>query len=369
MKNKTRVGVLFGGKSAEHEVSLQSAKNIIEAIDRQKFEVVLIGIDKTGKWFVYEEGYYLVNPSDPKLIHLAQSQKQVTLVSTGGKGVLVNLRNRSEVIELDVMFPVLHGPYGEDGSVQGLLKLGDVPFVGAGVLGSAVGMDKVVMKALLQQAAIPTPRFLSFRSHERSRISYSRIQNELGLPLFVKPANLGSSVGITKVTVEDDLPQALALAFQFDHKVLVEEFVKGREIECSVLGNEDPIASICGEIVPASRHGFYSYDAKYIDEKGAQLIVPAELSAQAQRKAQDTAVAAYEALCCEGMGRVDMFLTHSDEVLVMEINTIPGFTRVSMYPRLWQASGVSYSELITRLIDLALERQGADQNLRTSNWE
>jgi D-alanine-D-alanine ligase len=263
---------------------------------------------------------------------------------------------------IDVVFPVLHGPFGEDGTVQGLLKLANLPFVGAGVLGSAVGMDKDVMKRLLRDAEIPVGKFLVFQRGDT--LSYGKIKKQLGLPLFVKPANLGSSVGISKVSKKREFRAAIDEAFRYDNKVIIEEYIDGREIECSVLGNDEPAASLPGEIVV--RHDFYSYDAKYIDDQGARLEIPAKLSRSVIRKIRKIAVRAYKALCCEGMARVDFFVQANGRVLVNEINTIPGFTKISMYPKMWEASGLSYPRLIDRLIRLALERARCERRLRTS---
>ena len=270
----------------------------------------------------------------------------------------------SSLGRIDVVFPVLHGAFGEDGTVQGLLKLADLPFVGAGVLGSAVGMDKDVAKRLLRDAGIAIARFLVFQVWQREEIHYADIVSQLGLPLFIKPANAGSSVGVAKVTDEGQFAAAIDDAFRFDRKILIEEAIVGREVECAVLGNDRPEASAIGEIIPA--HDFYSYAAKYIDENGAVLAIPAQLSEEAVRKVQKTAILAYQTLCCEGMARVDFFLKSDNTVVVNEINTIPGFTAISMYPKLWEISGLSYPALIDRLIRLALERHEAEHRLSTN---
>ncbi|MFQ6115057.1 MAG: D-alanine--D-alanine ligase family protein, partial [bacterium] len=276
MTKKIRVGILFGGKSAEHEVSLQSAKNIVDAIDKNKYDVVLIGIDKQGRWYLNEASRFLLHADNPKLIKLNKANENVALVpGERGQRQLVSLTDHRAVGPVDVIFPILHGPFGEDGTVQGLLKLADVPFVGASVLGSAIGMDKDVMKRLLREADIPTARFLVVHRSSMDELDFENVKNQLGLPLFVKPANLGSSVGIHKVHDQKQLEQAIHDAFQYDTKILLEEAVEGREIECSVLGNENPIASVPGEIIP--QHEFYSYEAKYIDEHGATLEIPARL--------------------------------------------------------------------------------------------
>ncbi len=371
MNRKIRVGILFGGKSAEHEVSLQSAQNVLDAIDREKYEPVMIGIDKQGKWHLDDGSMKLLNPHDPKLITLQGSGHGLALVpgETETSRQMVSLAGSlpagAETIgAVDVVFPILHGPFGEDGTVQGMLRMANIPFVGAGVLGSAVGMDKDVMKRLLRDAGLPIANFIALTRATAKKITIEEIAWLLGFPVFVKPANLGSSVGIHKVMNAGELQAALDDAFRFDNKVLVEEFIEGREIECAVLGNEEPIASVPGEIIP--QHEWYSYEAKYIDEKGALLKIPADLSEHLTLKLRTYAVDAFRELCCEGMARVDFFLRDEEEIFVNEINTIPGFTRISMYPKLWEASGISYTELIDRLIQLALQRHERDSALRTS---
>lgn len=365
MKRKLRVAVLFGGRSAEHEVSLQSAKSIIEAIDRSKYEVVLIGIDKSGGWHLNEASSFLLHADNPKLIALNKGNESVTLApSAGGGHTFVALSGKDTGRAVDVVFPVLHGPYGEDGSVQGLLKVANVPFVGSGVLGAAVSMDKDVMKRLLHQAGIPSARFLAVPRTSRRRLSYAEATATLGSPVFVKPANLGSSVGIAKVRNETEFTAAVEAAFRYDTKILIEQFIAGREVECSVLGNEEPIASLPGEVKP--RHEFYSYEAKYIDEHGADLVIPAELPAHVVKRVQELALQSFRVLCCEGMARVDFFVTPEHEVYVNELNSIPGFTKISMYPKMWEASGIPYRELIDRLIELAIERFEREGRLETS---
>jgi len=362
MKKRLRVAILFGGKSAEHEISLLSAKNIVEAIDRKKYEVVLIGIDKKGKWYFSDDPRLLQQGDRPKPIRFDRERNALALIPGNKAKQWLRLSTRRADKPVDVVFPVLHGTFGEDGTVQGLLKMADIPFVGAGVLGSAVGMDKDVMKRLLRDAGIPIARFLPARRLER--IDFATAERELGLPLFVKPANCGSSVGIHKVSNGSQFAAAVEDAFRYDEKILLEEYIEGREIECSVLGNDEPIASVPGEII--TRHEFYSYEAKYLDEKGAALEVPAELPAGLVEEIQRLAVKTFKTLCCEGMARVDFFLRGQSEIIVNEINTIPGFTKISMYPKMWEASGISYAELIDRLIQLALERFHKEKNLRTS---
>lgn len=362
MAKKIRVGILFGGKSAEHEVSLQSAKNVADAIDKDKYEVSLIGIDKTGRWLLPNQSQFLLNAGDPKLIKLNKENEQnVALVPQSG-GELTNLSDESSRATVDVVFPILHGPFGEDGTVQGLLKLAGVPFVGASVLGSAVGMDKDVMKRLLRDANIPIGKFLVFQQDDP--LDFDKVSDELGLPFFVKPANLGSSVGVSKVRNQEEFDKAIDTAFQYDTKILIEEFIDGREVECAVLGNQNPIASGVGEIIPS--HEFYSYEAKYIDEHGAALEVPAKIPDEIEKQIRALAIKTFKALSSEGLGRVDCFLKKDGSLIVNEINTMPGFTKISMYPRLWEASGISYTELINRLIELAIERFEREQKLKNS---
>jgi len=274
MKNKIRVGLLFGGRSAEHEISLLSARNVYEAIDKEKFEVVLIGIDKEGTWCLQNEAVLLLESDTGALPALEKAQEPVTLTPYRGRENLVPLAGSSGRDSIDVIFPILHGPLGEDGTVQGLLTLADLPFVGPGVLGSAVAMDKDVMNRLLREAGVPIGGFHAYTAPEKESLSFDEVVKQLGAPLFVKPANLGSSVGVSKVHNEEEFRRAVDEAFQFDNKILIEEFVDGRELECAVLGNEAPKASAVGEIVSAAKHGFYSYDAKYVDDAGADVIIP-----------------------------------------------------------------------------------------------
>jgi len=339
---RIRVGVLFGGRSGEHEVSVRSAASVVQAIDKSKYQAVPIGITKAGRWL---------------------SSSQSVKLLPGAEGLGGTDQNRSLMIRpapgsveaVDVVFPVLHGTFGEDGTVQGLLELAGVPYVGAGVLGSAASMDKDVMKRLFRERGLPTPGHAAvLRSQIGDRRLRARLARRFGFPLFVKPANLGSSVGITKVHAGPELGPALELAAGFDRKILVEEAIDGREIECSVLGNDRPEASVPGEIIPCRE--FYDYEAKYIDDR-SELIIPARLTRAQTRRVQRLAVEAFLACECCGMARVDFFLERgSGRLLLNEINTIPGFTSISMYPKLWEASGVGYAELIDRLIQLALER-------------
>lgn len=363
MKSKLRVALLFGGKSAEHEISLISARNIVAAMDKRKYRILAIGIDKQGRWF-HDQGARLLRDSSQNEVRLPDARRLTAVIPGGSGSPMVELAGGRRLGAVDVVFPVLHGPFGEDGTVQGLLKLANVPFVGAGVLGSAVGMDKDVMKRLLRDAAIPIGRFRTYERGAANRIRFAEINKVLGLPVFVKPANLGSSVGISKAGSRQELDRAVRKALRFDSKILVEQFIDGREVECSVLGDENPIASKPGEIITG--HEFYSYDAKYLDDQGARLVIPAKFPPPMVKRIQQIAVATFKALCCQGMARVDFFVQRDGSVLVNEINTIPGFTQISMYPKMWEASGISYPRLIDRLIELALRRFRREQSLRTS---
>ena len=348
-KKRLRIGVLFGGRSGEHEVSLASAASVIRGLDPEKYEAVPIGISKDGRW--------LVGLGAQKMLpEVLRSGQRVVLPADPNAAALVPLgETHAGALRVDVIFPVLHGTFGEDGTVQGLLELAGLPYVGAGVLASAVGMDKDVQKRLYQQAGLPVAECLCIlrADWEKSRAKVQHaVEQRFRYPLFVKPATLGSSVGMTKVHDREGLPAALDLAAEFAQKILVERTIRGREIEVSVLGNEDPKASVPGEIVP--HREFYDYTAKYLEE-GTRLIIPARLTRAQVRRFQDYAVRAFRAIECTGMARVDFFLEHrTGRTYLNEINTIPGFTSISMYPKLWEATGLSFRELVDRLIELAL---------------
>jgi D-alanine-D-alanine ligase len=361
---KKRVGILFGGKSVEHEVSLQSARNVYEAVDRAKFDVVLIGIDKAGQWHVCEAAWLGAAASPSAELAAGTAGEALALVPGETERALVGADSHRGLPQLDVVFPVLHGTYGEDGTVQGLLKLANVPFVGAGVLGSAVGMDKDVAKRLLRDAGIPVARSVTLTERTAAAATFEALAAKFGAPFFVKPANSGSSVGVNKVRDAAGWAAARTDALRYDRKLLVEEFIQGREIEVAVLGNDDPQASVPGEIVP--QHDFYSYEAKYLDENGARLRIPAGLTPAISERVRQLAVAAFQVLECAGMARVDFFVCADGRAYVSEINTIPGFTKISMYPKLWEASGVPYPRLIERLLDLAIERHRREQRIETS---
>ncbi|EIT83800.1 D-alanyl-alanine synthetase A [Fictibacillus macauensis ZFHKF-1] len=351
---KRRVGLIFGGKSAEHEVSLQSAKNVLEAIDHTKYEVVLIGIDKGGHWHINDAADFLLHENDPKHIALKKTAEGIQLLPGEQKYQLQSTNTANLLDQLHVVFPLVHGTLGEDGSMQGMLRMANLPFVGSSVLGSAVCMDKDIAKRLLRDAGLAVANWRTYTRATRHTISFQTLKEELGLPFFIKPANQGSSVGVSKVESEQTFAAAIDEAFRYDHKVLIEEAVVGREIECAVLGNEQPKASILGEII--ANGSFYSYDAKYIDETGATLQIPADLSEEVTAQAQIAAIAAFTALNCEGFARVDFFLTPQHKLIINEVNTIPGFTKISMYPKLWEHSGLAYSDLIDSLLQLAIER-------------
>jgi D-alanine-D-alanine ligase len=355
---RLKVGVLFGGVSAEHDISILSARSVLAALDTDLFEPIPIGISRAGEWRLQSVERLLNAKGEPHGVKLDGSGTEITVLSQLCRGPRAVAATANPLAALDVIFPVLHGPMGEDGSMQGLLELAGIPYVGAGVLGSAVGMDKDVMKRLLRDAGVPIPRFQCVRHHDYRRDPLRTLAQvgSLGLPLFVKPANLGSSVGVSRVTTRAQLSAAMELAFSYDLKVLVEEAIVGREIECAVLGDDEPVASIAGEITVRHRDGFYSYDAKYLDGDATELLIPAPIPAETTREVQRLSLATFRALECSGLARVDFFLRPNGTLLVNEINTLPGFTAVSMYPKLWSASGVSPRELTTRLVDLALER-------------
>ncbi len=363
MQRKLRVGVIFGGKSAEHEISLLSAKSVIVALDPGNYEIVSIGIDHKGQWRVMDDPLILLNEEDPRSINLETKGRLIAVVPGASDKQMVVVSSGEQLDHIDVFFPVLHGPMGEDGAAQGLLKTVDAPFVGAGVLGSAVGMDKAIMKSLLRDAAIPTPKFVVLQNGA-DKAELKSAAETLGYPCFVKPANLGSSVGINKAQNEQELESAVKEALTYDRKVIIEEFIQGREIECSVLGDEDAAASLPGEIL--THHDFYSYEAKYLDEDGAGLAIPADLPQEIMHEIQKLAVETFKVLNCHGMARVDFFLRGGSEILVNEINTIPGFTKISMFPKLWEISGLPLPKLVENLIELAIDRFKKEKSLKST---
>ncbi len=361
MTTRLRVGLLFGGRSAEHDVSVLSAGNVFRALDPAEFDVIPIAITKDGTWLLCT----LEGGGFPAAV--PASGDQVVLLP-GGKGRMLVIAEKDDQeaprrAAIDVLFPVLHGPFGEDGTIQGTAELAGVPYVGSDVLGSAVAMDKDVAKRLMQEAGLPVAAFLAFTAAEPP--AFDAVVAKLGRPVFVKPARLGSSVGVAKAASEAEFAAALKEAFRHDEKILVEEFVPGREIECGVLENEDGsiLVSVPGEIVPTNRHSFYTYEAKYLDDQGAELKVPADLPAETAARVRELSLRTFRALGCGGLARVDFFLCADGRILVNEINTLPGFTSVSMYPRVLAASGVPYPELTRRLIRHALARAARMQRM------
>ena len=360
---KVKVAIFFGGRSAEHEISLLSAVNVIKAMNKSKYEIVPIGIDEDGNFLAYDvTKNFILNSDEPKKICLARGGKPVTF-GFGRSRELIGIKNKKLKIKIDAAFPVLHGTYGEDGTIQGLLKIVDVPFVGAGVLSSAVCMDKDVAKRLLLIAGLPVAEFLTFDVSNKEEINFEKISKKLGLPFFIKPANAGSSVGVSKIKNKQSLARLVRKAFQYDNKVLFERTIIGKEIECSVFGNEQAVASLPGRVLP--KREFYSYEAKYLDDDGAVFEIPAKLPLSVVKMIRQTAIKAYQALGCEGMARVDGFLTKENKFVINELNTIPGFTAISMYPKLWAVSGVKYSKLIDKLIQLAIQRWRRDNKIKT----
>ena len=358
---RLRIGVLFGGRSGEHEVSLQSARAVMAALEEAGHDVVPIGVTRQGRWLVAGDPLQALSSGD------AGGERSVTMLPEPGRTGLVPLADREDDLEplagpppigsLDVLFPVLHGTFGEDGTVQGLFELAAVPYAGAGVLGSALGMDKVVQKTLWRGMGLPVVDFVSLKRRDLETDLggvISRIEVAIGYPCFTKPANLGSSVGVSKARNRAELEAGLQVAARYDAKILVERGVDARELECGVLGNDEPIASVVGEILPGA--DFYDYRAKYLDT-GSQALIPADISPDLADEVRRMAVAAFKAVDAAGLARVDFFLERgTDRLYVNEINTMPGFTEISMYPKLWQASGLSFSELVTRVAELGIER-------------
>lgn len=361
------VGVLFGGRSGEHDVSLCSAASVVSALDPAKYRVVAIGIDRDGKWYVQENPEIVEDPDFGRIMRMEKKGAwYVNHYDEGNRLVLRNTHDGARV-SVDVVFPAVHGTYCEDGTLQGLLDLAMVPYVGADTVGSSIGIDKDVAKRLLRDGGIPVVpwKTLVIDAWRRDRAALlDGIRGDLPLPLFIKPARTGSSVGVIKVRDYGELPGAIDEAFRYDTKILVEKGIDAREIECAVIGNADPEASVLGEVVP--RHEFYSYESKYIDPDGAELLIPAPIDGGAADEIRGAAVRGYRLLCCSGMARVDFFLDRQcGKFYLNEVNTLPGFTGISMYPRLWEHSGLPYPALIDRLIDLAFERHRARAEVRT----
>jgi len=357
---KKHVLLFCGGQSSEHEVSLRSAANVCKALDPEKFDVSVIGIDHQGNWHQLDNQVLLDHSGMQSVESKPCAHTELSIKMGDQKNLLRSEQKALLTNAVDVVFPVLHGPNGEDGTIQGLLRLANLACVGSGVLGSSVCMDKDVAKRLLRDAGLPIPHFITLRDNQAA--DFDAVAEELGLPFFVKPCNMGSSVGVSKVNTRADFLPALEKAFLHDRKIIIEQAMIGQEVECAVLGNEDPKASILGEIIPLTE--FYSYEAKYLDDDGAILQVPARLSDAVAKKVQEYAIAAFKVLECADLARVDFFVLNDEQIFINEVNTLPGFTSISMYPRLWQESGVSYPALIEQLIEFALVRHRKMQTLK-----
>jgi D-alanine-D-alanine ligase len=372
-RKKLRIGLIFGGRSGEHEVSLASATSVMANLDREKYEVVPIGITKEGGWLLGTEPARLM-AAEQHINHTENTETEtttaVTLTGDPRMRRLIPLESGAQLQDngvLDVIFPVLHGTYGEDGTLQGLLDMADVPYVGCGVLGSALGMDKEKMKMVFQAVGLPSVDYLVYRRNEWERSPTTimdAIEQRLGYPCFVKPVNLGSSVGINKAHDRAELEYAINVAAEYDRKIIIDRGINCRELECAVLGNDEPLASVVGEVIASNE--FYDYHAKYIDNK-SQVIIPADIPQATAEEVRRQAVTAFLALDLSGLARVDFFLEkESGQVYINEVNTMPGFTQISMYPKLWEASGLTYAQLLDRLVELAIERHQDKQRNRTS---
>lgn len=354
MENKTTVAILCGGRSPEHRISLLSASSVIQHIDRKQYDVIVIAISKSGIWHLHGDQLEVDFAGDANRIALKNEGKPQVLFSQNyGRHTFIDVHNQIEVAKVDVLFPILHGEYGEDGAIQGLAKMAGIPCVGCGILGSSVCMDKDTTKRLLRDSDIKVADFITVRNSQNSTPSYEEIRRKLGDILFIKPANLGSSVGVSCARNEEQYDAALTEAFKYDNKVIIEEQIIGREIECAVIGNEHIEASPIGEIVPKS--GIYTFESKYVDDDGAALMIPADLPSDISKRARNIAIETYRCLDCKGMARVDMFYTQDGDLVLNEVNTIPGFTSISMYPKLWMEAGLTYPELIGKLIALSQE--------------
>ena len=372
-QKKLRIGLIFGGRSGEHEVSLASATSVMANLDREKYEVVPIGITKEGGWLLGTEPARLM-AAEQHINHTENTETEtttaVTLTGDPRMRRLIPLESGEQLQNngaLDVIFPVLHGTYGEDGTLQGLLDMADVPYVGCGVLGSALGMDKEKMKMVFQAVGLPSVDYLVYRRNEWERSPTTimdAIEQRLGYPCFVKPVNLGSSVGINKAHDRAELEHAINVAAEYDRKIIIDRGINCRELECAVLGNDEPLASVVGEVIASNE--FYDYHAKYLDNK-SQVIIPADIPQATAEEVRRQAVTAFLALDLSGLARVDFFLEkESGQVYINEVNTMPGFTQISMYPKLWEASGLTYAQLLDRLVELAIERHQDKQRNRTS---
>ena len=353
MTKKRTVAILFGGRSVEHEISIRSAANVAANINRELYHIILIGIDKQGIWYLKDNVEENINSGQKLGLKLDATSPSIIILNSG------------EEIQVDVAFPVLHGTDGEDGSIQGLFKTLDVPVVGSGVLGSAVSMDKIISKKILLECGVPVADYLEYHKSQMENIGFEQIREKLGIPFMIKSASLGSSVGVSMVKSASEFSSALAESLKYDEKVIIERYVKGRELECAVIGNINAKASYPGEIVLIKDYDFYTYTAKYLDEDAIRIQLPAEIDEESTRKIREISIQAYKALRCEDFARVDLFLTDNGEILINEINTIPGFTSASMFPMMWQHMGLTYEELITELINMCLKRYNDAKNLET----
>lgn len=354
MSQRLNIAILYGGKSVEHEVSIRSAKNVVANIDSTLYKVILLGIDKKGTW-------YLNNTINDKL----DAGHTVSLKLNALAPHLITNHNNEEV-KIDVVFPILHGTDGEDGGVQGLFKAMNLPVVGSCVLGSAISMDKIISKQVLKECGIPVAGYIEFHRSQKGQISFDNVVKQVGLPLMIKSSALGSSVGISMVSGEEEFSAALEDSFQYGEKILIESFVKGRELECAVMGNDHPKASMPGEIIMVKDYDFYTYEAKYLDEEAIQIKIPADVDHDILDEIRKLSIDAYNALRCDDYARVDLFLTENNEIIINEINTIPGFTNASMFPMMWKQMGLTFKELISEIIVLCLDRFNATKNLETS---
>ncbi|QXM06780.1 D-alanine--D-alanine ligase [Crassaminicella indica] len=353
MADKINVAVVFGGRSGEHEVSLMSATSVMKAIDKDKYNIIPIGITKEGQWIIYNGSIEKIETGEWEEIAKRECKENSSVAIIPLNEAVKKLSGM-----VDVVFPVLHGPFGEDGTIQGLLEMADIPYVGAGVLASSIGMDKVYTKKIFEHEGLPVGKYMLIMRNQFNKAlqkTIAAIEKEFEYPIFLKPANLGSSVGITKAHNREELIKGIELASEHDRKILVEEFINGREIECAVLGNDDPKASVVGEILPS--HEFYDYKAKYFDDGKSKIVIPANIPQEKAAEIREMAVKAYKAIDCSGLARVDFFLEKDTmKVYINEVNTMPGFTKYSMYPLLWEQTGIAYGRLIDRLITFALER-------------
>lgn len=353
MNKKLTVAILYGGKSVEHEISIRSAKNVVSHIDNNLFSLVLLGISKKGSWYLVKSIEEEITLGTPVSIKLDASNPYIIENHSGS------------TIKIDVVFPILHGTDGEDGSIQGLFTSLNLPVVGSGVLGSAISMDKIISKKILIECGVPVATYLEFDKANKDTINYEEIIAKIGLPFMIKSAALGSSVGISMIKSQEDFIRSLEESFKYGDKVIVEQFIKGRELECAVMGNEQPKATIPGEIIMIKNYDFYTYEAKYLDEQAIEIRLPAELDKSKIEEVRKVSIMAYRALRCEDYARVDLFITEQGKIIVNEINTIPGFTSASMFPMMWQSMGLSFKDMISELINLCLSRYEASKNQET----